>query len=169
MSNQKHQIKTLQLLIKSGLQSNIELAIQLANHSKIDIETLIAPWTPLIEILELNLEHDSLSELLVHLINSKSLYLALPKGAPVPKSIIHLPFVEELDLACNDLTTIPEEICEMTQLISLELHENSLNYLPKNIHLLTNLKFLYLMNNPIFSTELERIKTLLPNVSIKLY
>ena len=67
-----------------------------------------------------------------------------------------------LDLSENELTQLPKSIGQLVHLEELDLSENKLTKLPASIGQLVNLEELYLASNLIPTTEIDRLRKLLP-------
>lgn len=156
-------------LIKTGTETNIKLAVQLAVHNEISKEELLAPWQVFIDVLELELEYDNLEEMLNELVGSASFTLYLPLNMPVPPEIANLLLIEDLDLSNNALKKLPDEICLLSNLRILDIRGNNINRLPKDIHLLKQLSILYMEETPILHDEQERLLSIFPDLYIKRY
>ncbi|EMO57901.1 leucine rich repeat protein [Leptospira santarosai str. CBC1416] len=74
--------------------------------------------------------------------------------------------LQTLSLDRNKLTTLPKEIENLQSLESLDLSNNPLKSFPEEIGKLQHLKRLRLENIPTLLPQKEKIRKLLPNVTI---
>ena len=74
--------------------------------------------------------------------------------------------LERFYLTDNAIKMLPDEICELTSLKELGLSYNQLTLFPQKIGNLQNLKILRIIDLPLKTGELERIKKLLPNCEL---
>ena len=168
-------------LLKSGDESNIELAYALGEGQGINVDELVKS---IYGILLTKSKGNTIKNKLLNLSNLKGLDLSNNKLTTLTKGITNL---KGLDLRNNKLTNL-KGIENLTNLKVLYLDNNKLTTLPKGITNLTNLKGLYLSNNkltslegiekftnlerlslhnnPISDEEIERIKKLLPDTKI---
>ena len=71
-----------------------------------------------------------------------------------------------LTLEHNKLTSLLPAIGSLTNLISLDLSDNQITRFPEEIKQLTRLQSLEVINNPLPKSEIEKLKTWLPNCEI---
>ena len=169
--------------LKSGDESNIELAYAVGKGQKINVDELVKSIygefllnkakgktikDKLINLTNLDvlgLPNNKLTNLegIDKLTNLESLGLSYNKLTNL-EGIDKLTNLKRLYLSYNELTNLPKGIDKLTNLERLSLHNNKLTTLPKGITNLTNLKYLYLSNNELSSlkgieklTNLERL------------
>ena len=85
----------------------------------------------------------------------------------VPEFIGNLTNLRVLSFYKTNLTELPDWIGNLTNLTKLYLNRNNLTRLPESIGNLTNLNILGFADNPISESELERLKSLLPNCKLR--
>ena len=143
-------------LLKTGNESNIELAYAVGKGQKINVDELVKSIYG--EFLLNVVEGDTIKDKLINLTNLKMLNLGWNKLTNPPEGISNLTNLERLGLDNNELTTLPEGISNLTNLKRLDLDNNELTTLPEGISNLTNLKWLYLYNNNLSGSEKERVR-----------
>lgn len=96
----------------------------------------------------------------------KSLHLEDNAIRELPSNIGKLRNLESLNLHNNNLRTLPVEIEQLKKLEWLSLYNNPIKELPGTIRNLLNLKYLSLGDTSLSSSELEKIKKILPNCKV---
>ncbi|MCU0427661.1 MAG: leucine-rich repeat domain-containing protein [Candidatus Kapabacteria bacterium] len=86
--------------------------------------------------------------------------------AEFPIDILKLPNLQSLNLSNNGIEAIPGDIGKLPKLQRLNLATNGLKKLPAEIASLKHLKALDLSQNQFLTSELNRVKTSLPQVSV---
>jgi len=86
----------------------------------------------------------------------------------LPAEIRHLQALRILDASDNDMTGVPAEIGQLKELRRLDLANNRLTGLPHELGQLSKLEVLDLRGNDISSTDLEIIRSKLPDTEILL-
>lgn len=124
----------------------------------------------LINLQILNLDNNKLTKVpkaIGKLRNLQILNLGNNKITELPKEIGNLKNLQTLGLYRNKLTEIPKKTEQLTNLKILHLGNNELIKIPKEIASLSNLKELNLYdNNEINQSEVNKIRSLLPNTKI---
>jgi len=143
-------------LLKSGDESNIELAYALGEGQKINVDELVKSIYG--EFLLNVVEGDTIKDKLINLTNLMYLFLDNNELTTLPEGISKLANLKYLDLDYNNLTTLPEWINNLTNLKGVYLNDNNLTTLPEGISKLANLKYLDLRNNNLSGSEKERVK-----------
>ena len=102
-------------------------------------------------------------------IHIKELYLVGFSNflAQIPENIVALSNLKVLGLYGNSLTDIPDFVCSLTNLDKIYLDMNPITKLPEQIGNINKLKLLGLKKTQISSSELSRLKKLLPNCDIQ--
>ncbi|TAE22728.1 MAG: leucine-rich repeat domain-containing protein [Candidatus Kapaibacterium sp.] len=86
--------------------------------------------------------------------------------AEFPREIVQLPNLQSLNLSNNGIIEIPVELAKLTKLQRLNLATNGIKRLPAEITALKNLKWIDITQNQFLSSELTKIKTVLPQVAV---
>lgn len=84
----------------------------------------------------------------------------------MPAEIRHLKHLKSLDASGNRMTGVPAEIGQLSKLEVLNLSNNLLTGLPHELGNLSNLKILNLKGNDISATDLEIIRSAIPDTKI---
>ena len=129
-------------LLKSGDESNIELAYAVGKGQKINVDELVKSIYG--KFLLNKAKWKTIKDRLLYLTNLKELDLSYTNLTSLPEGISNLTNLEWLYLEDNNLTSLPEGISNLTNLRVLNLNNNELTTLPKGIDKLTNLKMLNL-------------------------
>jgi Leucine-rich repeat (LRR) protein len=85
----------------------------------------------------------------------------------LPPAIGNLANLEVLNVENNRLQTIPAEIGQLKHLVSADFSNNRLTSLPPELGSLTQLKTLNLAGYKGSSSDIDQLKTQLPNTDIK--
>lgn len=83
-----------------------------------------------------------------------------------PAKIIGMMNLKFLDLSYNNLAFLPMEISKMEGLQFLDLTGNKLTFIPDFIGKLANLKQIILKETNLSSSEIQKLKRLLPNCKV---
>jgi Leucine-rich repeat (LRR) protein len=152
-------LNKLQELIKSGDESNIELAFELGKGQHISAEQLLPPWEPLIKFLEahyldfIKIRNESPTQILSKIVRTTELNSIVQFDQKtikkLPESIGLMVNLKELDLVNNHLTTLPKSIKNLVHLGSLNIINNNIKFLPKEIKSLSNLDKIFWSSNDI--------------------
>ena len=133
------------------------------------LKRLPAALTGLAQLRSLDVGHTGLAELpedLGRLENLERLDLRGNELRRLPASIVRLQRLEALDLSRNGLTELPPEVLQLGSLEYLKLMDNRIARLPDEAAKL-RLEHLDLQGNPIGAAERERIRRMLPAVTIR--
>jgi Leucine-rich repeat (LRR) protein len=141
-------------LLKSGDESNIELAYALGEGQGINVDELVESIYGHLFVLKFN--SGTIKDKLISLINFKVLNLSFNNLTTLPEGVNDLTNLETLTLRGNQLITL-KGIKNLTNLKYLDLYNNKLTSL-EGIEYLTNLVWLRLSNNQLIS--LKGIKNL---------
>jgi Leucine-rich repeat (LRR) protein len=99
--------------------------------------------------------------------NLTSLHVRENRLSQLPSSFANLKTLERLELASNQFATFPVQLLQLDRLRSLDLSNNRITSLPQDLSgWRTNLRELRLNGNPIPTTEIDRIRRELPQVSV---
>jgi Leucine-rich repeat (LRR) protein len=93
--------------------------------------------------------------------------LGLRKMKTFPSEILEFKNVKRLYLSVNYWAVVPEEIGNLKQLEILDLSSNYyLNKLPEGLKNCTNLKELIVKDNKLNAGEVDKIKSLMPQLKV---
>jgi len=145
-------------LLKTGDESNIELAYTAGEGQGINVDELVES---IYGILLTKSKGKTIKDRLLYLPNLGELWLNDYDLTSLPEGIENLTNLKELYLRNNELTSL-EGIKNLTNLEGLHLSNNELTTL-KGIDKLTNLKWLGLQDNPISGSEKARLKKIFGN------
>lgn len=184
-------IAAIETLLKSGTEENIQLALLTAQTQQLDYDVYafaelafflaqyepINPHQPLEAIIRqivgygwYELEQRGIVELPAcfgRFLNLRTLHLESNELTSLPDSFAQLTELKKLYLGGNPFQQLPLVVCQLPKLELLDIPYAQLSSLPPiEIAQLKQLKQLNLRENPIPTTELERIKTLLPHTEI---
>lgn len=152
-------LNTLQELIKSGDQSNIQLAFELRKGQNISEEQLLLPWESLIRFLEthyidfMNIRKETSIEILSKITQATTLNSVLQFDQTqinkLPKSIGLMINLKEIGLNNNHLSSLPKSFKDLSNLRYLDIVQNNIKSLPKELKSLTSLEEIYWNSNDI--------------------
>lgn len=108
----------------------------------------------------------SLPDKVVQLAKLNEITLNNNSLAIFPKALTSIQTLFEIDLANNKISEIPSSISLLTNLQKIDLSNNKLQSLPQEIGKLHSLNNLILAGNNFSSSEIEKIKTTLPQTTI---
>lgn len=111
-------------------------------------------------------EYTSLDEALKNPTKVYKLDLSHNGLAEFPLDVLKLPNLQSLNLSHNGIESIPGDITKLSKLQRLNLATNGLKKLPAEIAALKNLKALDVSQNQFLTSELNRVKSALPQVSV---
>jgi hypothetical protein len=135
------------------------------NVRKNQLTSLTTSIGELKDLEQLDLGGNRISELpdeFGRLTNLRILNLNDEQVSKLPYSFYRLCKLEKLDLSANDLNEILPDIKYLNNLTYLNLSFNCLRSLPSEIAQLTQLKHLDIYGNSMDSSEIEKIRKLLP-------
>ncbi len=170
-------LEKIKMLLLSGEQEEIELALILAEANEVDLTSIeegiksimavsklqpkLGQWTdakmenllyPLGMVLTLTIEENILIKELPEEIgffrNLGILELQEIELEKIPATIRHISNLRSLNLKHNRLRSLPVEIGNLIKLKSLNLHNNLLEFLPESFQHLAALEVLELSKNP---------------------
>lgn len=154
--------------LKKALQNAEHVfRIFLWNNNMTQLSPSIEKLKNLQELYLWNNNLSVLPEEISGLSNLQRLMLSENQFKTIPGEIFELPNMLKLDMKNNLLSTIPPQINKLRKLEELYLGINNITTLPEEIGDLENLKELDLRGNPISNTEKQRIRKLLPKVSVR--
>jgi len=123
----------------------------------------IPPLGGLTSLLELDLQHNCLSELPSALSNLSSLArlsLGFNNFSEFPLAVVDMISLVELDLEANSISVVPADIQRMTSLHTLYLSSNKIKSLPPEIGKLSRLEKLHLARNNLRPASLTKLASL---------
>ncbi|MDJ1495549.1 hypothetical protein QNI19_21605 [Cytophagaceae bacterium DM2B3-1] len=193
MSEVNSEKENVMRLLLSGQLENIELGLTLADSLQVDITEFkndiefLHEWSSDISLKSKDL---SFQEKAVEIYSKDLVYLPHKNLTTIPSQIQYFKNVTKFDLSNNNLTRLsfeitmlakleiislgnnqlelfPVEITKLSNLQLLVLTRNKIKSLPFEITNLEKLESLVLINNPISDSEMEKIKSWLPNCEIK--
>jgi Leucine-rich repeat (LRR) protein len=159
----------------SGTDSSV-FVLCLTNSNIEDFDALDRLYDfPNLEIVYINGYHLNKTLDFTEIINKltevhvKELYLVGFSNslAQIPENIVALSNLKVLGLYGNSLTEVPDFVCSLTNLNEIYFDMNPITKLPEQIGNINKLKLLGLKKTQISSSELSRLKKLLPNCDIQ--
>lgn len=111
-------------------------------------------------------EYTSLDEALKNPTKVYKLDLSHNGLAEFPLDVLKFPNLQSLNLSNNGIESIPSNITKLSKLQRLNLATNGLKKLPAEIASLKNLKILDVSQNQFLTSELNRVKSALPQVAV---
>lgn len=127
------------------------------------------PLMPGLSKLELLLLSDSVTKVptgIGNLIGLKSMYINHAYLLELSPEVAQLKNLQTLNLFGNRLKVLPPEIVQLNNLQILNLGQNQLTNLPRELGELKKLTTLVLSENNIPSSDIEKIKKLLPHCKV---
>jgi Leucine-rich repeat (LRR) protein len=124
--------------------------------------------TTMLDLMDKGL--DAVPESIFDYPNLKVLWLRNNDITEIPPNFSTLAHLEELSLGSNpikDMRKTFEILSKLPNLKELDLENTQLKSVPDNIKQLKTLSVLYLWGNPIDSTEITRVKQMLPGVEVQ--
>jgi len=167
-------LNTLQELIKSGEESNINLAFELGKGQNISEEQLLLPWEQIISFLEanylnfINIRKETGIEMLSQIAQTTELSSIVQFDQKtikkLPESIGLVINLREIDLVNNHLSTLPKSFKYLANLRTLNIVHNNVKVLPKEVKSLVGLEEIFWSSNDI--QILPRALNFPPNLKV---
>lgn len=144
MENNQSFLDQLEALLYSGIQDNIELALEIADGLEL-VDEMMQPWRVLWKYYSEKEVSDI--QILKELLNLYEINLDRKRLNEIPEIIFKMKYLRIADFSGNLIKELPEALFKMNSLICLNLNDNLLEHVPDNLFKMSNLCYLELSRN----------------------